>query len=125
MRRTQALQNAIDSWPFAILSLWAYLTAIATVAVYDIQLTIRYASCLKQYEQNPIGRWLMNLDRIGNNTMPDVTLFLVLKAIGTIAVLVIVSALVRWRGRIGHPVGIGVSTFQIALAFYLTEVEHS
>lgn len=108
------------SWPFAVLSVSSYLAIIATVAVYDIQLTIRYAKSLKQYEQNPIGRWLMNLDQIGMNTLPDLTLFLALKIIGTLLVLFVIVGLVRWRARVGHPVGVGVASFQIGLACYLT-----
>ncbi len=123
IRFVDAIQAACCSWQFAFLSISTYLTIIATVAIYDIQLTIRYAVSLKQYEQNPIGRWLMNLDRIDDNAIPDVTLFLALKAVGTIAVLVVITGLVQWRGRVGHPVGIGVSTFQFGLACYLTYVE--
>ncbi len=122
-RIAQALRTTLCSWQFAILSVSIYLTTISSVAIYDIQLTVRYALFLKQYEQNPIGRWLMNLDRIGDNRLPDVTLFLALKVLGTVAVIIIIAGLVRWRGRIGHPVGIGVSAFQIGLACYLTYVD--
>lgn len=120
MRFAYATRTVCCSWHFLFLTISTYLTIIATVAIYDIQLTIRYAVFLKQYERNPIGRWLMNLDGIGNNTMPDITLFLFFKAVGTVAVLMVVAGLVRWRGRVGHPVGIGVSTFQLGLACYLT-----
>ncbi len=124
-RIAQALRTTLCSWQLAALSVSVYLSTIAAVAVYDILLTIRYALYLKQHEQNPIGRWLMDLDRIGDNVLPDVTLFLALKVLGTVAVLVVVAGLVRWRGRIGHPVGIGVSAFQITLACYLTYVDTS
>ena len=122
-RVVHAARVVICSWPIAILSVASYLAIISTVAVYDMHLTIRYSLSLKQYEQNPIGRWLMDLDRLGMNTLPDLTLFLSLKAIGTISVLIVIVGLVRWRARIGHPVGFGVATFQIALAYYLTYVE--
>lgn len=122
-RLAYTFRHAICGWQCKILSVLAYVSVIATVAVYDLQLTVRYAACLKRYEQNPMGRWLMHLDRIGDNTMPDVTLFLVLKAVGTITVLVSVAGLVRWRSRLGHPVGLGVSSFQIGLACYLNHFE--
>ncbi len=118
-----AIRTVCCSWQFRFLSISTYLTVIALVAIYDVQLTIRYAVSLKQYEQNPIGRWLMNLDCIGENTIPDLTLFLCFKAVGTVAVLMVVTGLVRWRGRVGHPIGIGVSAFQIGLACYLTYVD--
>ena len=122
-RVVHATRAVIGSWPFAALSVMTYLAIISTVAVYDMHLTVRYSNSLKQYEQNPIGRWLMNLDQIGMNTLPDLTLFLSLKAIGTISVLIIIVGLVRLRARVGHPVGFGVATFQIALAYYLTYME--
>ncbi len=124
-RFVHAMGVVLCSGLVTVLSLSMYLAIIAAVALYDIQLTIRYATFLKQYEQNPIGRWLMNLDRIGMNTQPDLTLFLSLKALGTITVLVVILALVRWRARVGHPVGLGVSSFQIWLACYLTYMESS
>ena len=111
------------SWPFAVLSVSSYLAIITMVAAYDIQLTIRYAISLKQYERNPIGRWLMNLDRIGTSATPDLTLFLALKIVGTLSVLFVIVGLVRWRARVGHPVGVGVASFQIGLACYLTYME--
>ena len=122
-RIAQALRATLCSWQLATLSVSVYLSTIAAVALYDIQLTIRYALFLKQHEQNPMGRWLMDLDRIGDNALPDVTLFLALKVLGTVAVLIVIAGLVRWRGRVGHPVGIGVSAFQVGLACYLTYVD--
>lgn len=111
------------SWQVAAVFVTSYMTIIALVAIYDIHLTIRYASSLKQYEENPLGRWLMNLDRIDDNTLPDLTLFLSLKAIGTLIVLATVLGLVRWRGHMGHAVGMGVTSFQLGLACYLTYVD--
>ena len=122
-RTMHAAHAFLCSWIFAVLSVSTYLVIISIVAIYDIQLTIKYALYLKQYEQNPMGRWLMNLDRISVNTLPDITLFLVLKAIGTMMVLVVIIGLVRWRARVGHPVGLGVAAFQVGLACYLTYVE--
>jgi len=43
-----------------------------------------------------------------------------MKVLGTITVLTVMYLLIRWRARIGNPVSIGVSSFQISLAFYLT-----
>jgi len=122
-RVMHAARVVICGWPFAILSVSSYLAIISTVAVYDMLLTIRYSVSLKQYEQNPIGRWLMNLDQLGMNTLPDLTLFLSLKVLGTISVLIVIVGLIRWRARVGHPVGLGVAAFQIALACYLTYME--
>ena len=106
------------------LSVAVYLTVVATVAVYDIILTIQYWQSLKQMESNPIGRWLMNLDHIANGTMPNLILFITMKSIGTLFVLATILTLVLRRSRIGHPVGVGVSSFQVWLAAYLTYGVH-
>ena len=117
-RISRAIVARFHSLAFEILTVSLYLTTIGTVAAYDIQLTIRYAGSLQELEQNPVGRWLMSLNRISRYATPDLTLFLMLKTIGTIAVLVAIIALVRWRKRVGHPVGLGVSAFQLWLAVY-------
>jgi hypothetical protein len=97
-----------------------YLAIVGAVSVYDIILTIKYAFYLKYMEENPIGRWLMQLDTLENGCLPDLTWFLTAKSIGTLIVLAGIYVLVHWKGRLGHPVGIGVSSFQLALASYLT-----
>lgn len=114
------LSRAIRRGLSAYLLISTYLTIVASVAIYDICLTIQYSRSLKQMEENPIGRWLMNLDRIQENVIPDLTLFLTAKSLGTLVVLVALVTLVLRYSRIGHPVAIGVSGFQLGLAAYLT-----
>ena len=97
-----------------------YLTIVASVAIYDICLTVQYWRSLKEMEENPIGRWLMNLDKIQEGAMPDLTLFITIKSLGTLIVLAAIVTLVIRCSRIGHPVAIGVSGFQLGLAAYLT-----
>ncbi|MFY7877326.1 MAG: hypothetical protein ACOVQM_17855, partial [Pirellula sp.] len=81
---------------------------------------IRYAESLEQYEANPIGRWLMGLDQLARAECPDVTLFVGCKTVGTMLVLAVIATLVvRWA-RLGHPVAMGVSLFQITLGYFLT-----
>lgn len=92
---------------------------IGAVSCYDMLLTIRYAESLRQLELNPIGRWLMRLDHIPNNSIPDVTNFLIAKGLGTVFVLFVIFTIIRRRARIGHPVGFGVSLCQLALVLYL------
>ncbi|MFN7733661.1 MAG: hypothetical protein ACK5OB_17320 [Pirellula sp.] len=97
-----------------------YLFIIAAVSIYDMLLTIRYADTLKSLEQNPLGRWMMRLDEIEHGISPDLTLFLSVKSIGTILVMLALLALVRYRARLGHPVGLGVAMCQLVLLWYLT-----
>ncbi len=117
-----ALRAAYLGWTSTWLSVATYLIVVASVAVYDISLTIRYWQSLKQMEENPIGRWLMNLDRIEEGSMPNLSLFLAMKSIGTIIVLLTIYTMVTRSSRLGHPVAAGVSCFQLVLAFYLTFV---
>ncbi len=113
-------QSAYLRWTSTSLSVATYLIVVSTVAVYDIMLTIRYWRSLKQMEENPIGRWLMNLDRINEGSMPNLSLFIAMKSIGTIIVLLTIYAMVTRSSRLGHPVAVGVSSFQLVLAVYLT-----
>ena len=107
-----------------IYSVAIYLTVVAAVAIYDMILTIQYWRSLKQMEANPVGRWLMNLDHIADGTMPNLTLFITIKSIGTLFVLATILTLILRRSRIGHPVAVGVSSFQVGLAAYLTFSDH-
>ena len=116
---TRLSAQILMSWIAAI----AYVTVVGMVAAYDIVLTIRYANFLVQLEENPVGRWIMNLkhDTIYNiEATPNIAPFIVLKVIGTLIVLGVIIALIRWRTHVGHLVGLGVSGFQLGLAAYLT-----
>ena|GEM_PF-1701045 len=117
--------SAFRFWRSSYMSVATYLTVVATVAVYDMMLTMRYWNSLKQMEENPIGRWLLNLDHIQDGTVPNLALFLSMKAIGTVIVLMTLAFLVTRSSRLGHPVATGVSCFQLGLATYLTFAENS
>lgn len=96
-----------------------HCAVIGLVSLYDMYLTVLYASSLKYMERNPLGRWLMRLDDLPNGVIPDLTLFLSIKSMGTFLVLLTVTTLYYRRRRIGQPVALGVSLFQILLAGYL------
>ena len=111
---------AFDRWRASWISLMSYLLIVGGISVYDIYLTIRYAESLEQYEANPIGRWLMGLDQLARAECPDVSLFVGCKTAGTLLVLAVLAILVvRWA-RLGHPIAMGVSLFQITLGYFLT-----
>jgi hypothetical protein len=107
-------------WYSSLIAIYSYLTVVASVSIYDFVLTVQYAECLEQMEENPIGRWIMGLDHLKFGQIADPTMFLILKALGTILVLAIMYVLFTRRTRIGHPVALGVASFQIVLACYLT-----
>lgn len=107
-------------WHRSSMPLFLYSVIIGLVSLYDMYLTVKYAMYLKYMEQNPVGRWMMQLDQVKNGSMPDLTLFLSAKSIGTLVVLIVLAVLYHRRRRIGHPVAVGVSSFQVLLLWYLT-----
>jgi hypothetical protein len=125
-RLTKIVATSVRSWHRSYVSLVTYACIVASVSAYDIWLTIEYAQFLPQLEQNPIGRWIMNLDYYRNQShfggVPDVTLFVWLKGLGTCFVVGVIGGLQIRMRRIGHPVAVGVSLFQLGLAYYLTYV---
>lgn len=116
------INNYYERWHSTRFSTVFYLMIVAMVAVYDTIMTVLYAASLQFMEENPIGRWLMGLHNLNHSfgETPDLSFFLTMKVLGTLIVLTTMYLLIRWRSRIGNPVSIGVSSFQISLAFYLT-----
>ena len=129
IRRTVAMkiQEQYDRWHSTQFSTVCYLMIVAIVAVYDTIMTVMYAASLQFMEVNPVGRWLMGLHNLNHwyGETPDLSFFLTMKVLGTVLVLATMYFLIRWRARIGNPVSIGVSSFQIFLAFYLTFAANS
>lgn len=109
-------------WYKSTLALVLYLMIVSSIAAYDVAMTIKYASCLIDMELNPIGRWIMRLDSLPMGATPDVRIFLSLKILGTLVVLYTMYKLYRRKVRIGHPVALGVASFQLYLGYYLTYV---
>lgn len=104
-------------------TIYIYLVVVGSVSAYDWLLTVVYASCLHTTEENPMGRWLMgaSVNSIFPCTPPPyLNFFLGLKALGTCLVLSVMYQLFQKYRSIGHPVAIGVSMAQLALAIYLT-----
>jgi hypothetical protein len=114
------LRHLWSRWTRSSGPLLCHCAIIGLVSVYDMFLTVKYAQHLKYLEQNPIGRWMMQLDNLKHGTLPNLTLFLSAKSIGTLVVIAILATLYHRRRRIGHPVALGVSAFQVMLAWYLS-----
>ncbi|MEQ1825643.1 MAG: hypothetical protein ABL921_06835 [Pirellula sp.] len=115
-----AVHALYSFWRSSTFAISIYLATVASVAFYDSVLTIRYAESLEYMEQNPAGRWLMGLNYLKWGEQPDLTLILTMKTLGTLIVLATMYTLFKRRTRIGHPVALGVTSFQLVLAFYLT-----
>ena len=85
---------------------------IAAVSVYDAWLVMLYQVCIVDVELNPVCLFIMTSGH-------DIAGFLLAKAIGTTAVLVILIALYTHAPRLAYPVIGVVSAFQMALLLFL------
>ena len=89
------------------------LTVIAAVSAYDTYWSFKNQDTLYDFEQNPVGRWLMELDG------GDVALFMTVKMIGTLIVLNAIPLIGRFRKSWCLPIACSVATFQLLLFAYL------
>ena len=105
------------AWAWVII---ACKITIGFVATYDVYLTLKYASFLDRYEQNPVGRWLMSLDKGPVNDLQQIAAFVTAKFAGTLLVLIILQVIAGWRIRLGVLVAVPIALIQLYLAYYLT-----
>ena len=89
---------------------------IGAVSAYDAYLVVLFADLMPQQEQNPIGRYIMELSG------GTVGAFVACKMFGTVLVLLVLARLWQNRSRITTPVVNSVSSFQAVLLYYLTFV---
>lgn len=82
-------------------------------SAYDGYLVVRTGDMIGDFERNPIGRFLIEY----NNGDPS--LFLRVKAAGTVLALSALSLLHRRSLRLASPVEVALVAFQSGLLFYL------
>ena len=87
---------------------------IMAVSVHDAILVVLNADVILDVERNPVGRWLIELQR------GDIWLFVVTKFLGTAVVCSILVMLYEFRVRHGLLAAGGVASFQMVLLCYLT-----
>jgi hypothetical protein len=119
--------QAIQSWTHAhtnealistLSRMWnplftAILVYVGAVSFYDGYLVIRTGDLICDLEQNPVGLLLINCNG------GDPSLFLALKAVGTLIVLGALEVLNRRSQRIACPVSLAVALFQSGLLIFL------
>ena len=86
---------------------------IAAISVHDAVLVVVHHELISQYEQNPLGKWLLQLH--GDDVWP----FLLVKLAGTAAVCTVLVRLYQFRSAIALPVVSALSCFQLLLLLYL------
>ncbi len=99
-----------SGWSIAFL---AVVLFVGGVSFYDGYLVVRTGDQIRAFEKNPIGLYLIEY----NNGNPS--LFLRLKAAGTVIALTLYAALHRSSRRLARPVALGLVLFQTGLLFIL------
>jgi hypothetical protein len=92
--------------------------SVATVSAHDALLVVLNRANIGEYERNPVGRWLIELQG------GEVWLFVLVKLVGTAVVCAALVTLYQWRARLALLVGSGVAVFQMILLWYLTFARH-
>lgn len=103
-------------------SLWCLLfckVIILVVSAYDIYLTVKYVEFLPQMELNPLGRWLMGLDRGTDCCLQHTAAFITAKFTGNVVVVVALELLASFGFRWVGIVAASVASFQFLLGCYL------
>lgn len=98
---------------------WSYgmlLTFIAAVSVHDAALVVLNHSVILEYEQNPIGRWLIEVQG------GEVWLFVGLKLLSTSAVCASLATLHGVARQMAWVAATSLAVFQMSLLCYLTVV---
>jgi hypothetical protein len=91
----------------------AALLFVGGVSFYDGYLVLRTGDMIEDFEKNPVGLYLLRID----NGNPSV--FLRVKAAGTILALTSLSLLHRRHKRIAAPIAFALSAFQTGLLVFL------
>jgi hypothetical protein len=89
------------------------LLFVGGVSFYDGYLVVRTGDMIQDFEKNPVGLYLIKID----NGNPSV--FLRVKAAGTILVLVGLSLLHRRSKRLASPIAFALFAFQTGLLIFL------
>jgi hypothetical protein len=89
------------------------LLFVGAVSVYDGYLVVRTGDMIEEFEKNPVGLYLIKID----NGSPSV--FLRVKAAGTILALAALSFLHRRSRRLASPIAFALVAFQTGLLIFL------
>src|SRR5580704_10711881 len=89
------------------------LIFVAGVSIYDGYLVIRTGSMIGDFELNPVGQYLIKCDD------GDISVFLRVKAAGTLVSLAGLCVLHRHSRRLAGPVEFAIVVFQGGLLLFL------
>lgn len=89
-------------------------TVIVGVSLYDTFLIVKYSDQIYYMEENPFGRWLLDIADGG------VSVFVRAKLAGTLSVLCVLMYLWKRHSRKAVPVTVSLAAYQTGLLAYLT-----
>jgi hypothetical protein len=113
-RSSRAELVRIDGIPLGKLTFAAFCLVVMAVSVHDAMLVVLNAQIIVEFEQNPVGRWLLQLPGGG------IWLFLLVKLVGTAVACSILVTVYEQSKRLGLVAAGGVASFQVLLLGYLT-----
>lgn len=90
-----------------------FLVFVGLVSAYDGYLVVRTGEAIHDFEKNPVGLYLIEC----NNGNPSI--FLRVKAAGTLLVLAVLSFLHHYSQKLANPIAFGLVLFQAVLLIFL------
>lgn len=122
--RQTAFPGVLDRESYGLLSVAAFTSmwlVVGLVSAYDAFLIVKYQHVIHDFEMNPLGRWMMNLEHFRPiSDTSGVANFLGCKFAGTVVVLGMMGLIYWRRERLGLTVAGAVALFQLALGAFLT-----
>lgn len=91
-----------------------FVVVIAAVSLYDAYLIVRFRDMIWMMEENPMGRWLLEI------ADGQVGIFVRVKLAGTVMVLSLLMLMWKMRMSILFPVTTTIASWQTGLMIYLT-----
>ena len=109
------LRRLMDPSALCVRNYWfqTLVAVIVLISLYDGFLVSKFQDCILHFEQNPVGRVLIQWND------GDVSLFLATKALGTSLVVLALVWLRRWNRRLSNPIISAIAFFQCVLLLYL------
>ena len=104
-------KQKVNRFSFLFCFLWIW---IAFVSSFDVYLTIRLEDVIKESEQNPIARAIMEYDDW------NVSKFIGIKMFCTIFVLGVLTATYFFSKKHAYSIILSIALFQTILIWYLT-----
>ncbi|MGN6135957.1 MAG: hypothetical protein ACTHOU_15825 [Aureliella sp.] len=93
---------------------WLCCLIVAAVSVHDAALVVLNHEVISDFERNPVGKWLLDVQG------GDVWLFVLVKLAGTALVCAVLITVFQYCRRYGIVSAAALASFQIGLLCYLT-----